>query len=406
LSIRNNSSIPHREIPVLITVDVCDGAYEPGERKSRFKHLMDTLPEIQDVLKNVINAGGGGMLPVTWFVRADSQVAEFTGDAAGLMRGWSKFWQEARDLGGEIGWHPHLYKREEQVWKPIRDPKRLASEADRIWREITASGWRPVSSRIGESVCSTELMAFLDSAGIKADSTALPGRSRDDGIRWFDWGNTPGLPYFPAKADYRRPPESRGSGDRIDGEEPMSILEVPFTMASTRAPYDGKESSARKVRRYIDLSYDPARLRQGLAPMFKDMKYLVAVIHPLQAVGREVPEGGLIIGGLDTLRANIRMILESIELAGRSPKALTLSAFRALWLGLISSTAEQNGAVSEIEEKPSKTKKREGKYDKKKGGSLMSKFEGEKAVRGSSTSKPSARGGSPPRRGGPRKRKG
>lgn len=404
MSIRNDSSIPSREIPLLITLDVCDGAYEPGERKSRFKNLMDTLPEIRDVLKDVINLGKGGKLPVTWFVRADSQVADFTGDAVGLMRGWSKFWQEARDLGGEIGWHPHLYKREEQVWKPIRDPKRLASEADRIWREIIASGWRPVSSRIGESVCSTELMAFLDSAGIKIDSTALPGRSRDDGARWFDWRKTPGSPYFPAKADYRRSAESRGSGDRPEGEEPLSILEIPFTMAATKAPYDAKETPASQPRRYIDLSYDRDLLRKGLGRSFKDLKYLMAVVHPLQAVGREIPEGGLIVGGLETLRANVRMIFESVEQAGRSPKALTLSDFRAHWLNQGTSKSHLNGAVPEAADKPSK--KRESKYDKKKGGSLMSKFEGGKAVRGSSTSKPSAKGGSRPRPTSPRKPKG
>ena len=404
MSIRNISSVPAREIPVLITVDVCDGAYDSGERKSRFKNLMDTLPEIRDVLKDVIKVGKGGKLPVTWFVRADSQVADFTGDPVGLMRGWSKFWDETKALGGEIGWHPHLYKREEQIWKPIRDPKRLSSEADKIWREIVASGWRPVSSRIGESVCSTELMTFLDTVGIKIDSTALPGRSRDDGARWFDWKKSPGSPYFPAKADYQREAEPRGSGEKLKGEEPLSILEIPFTMAATKAPYDAKETPSRQPRRYVDLSYDPDMLRKGLGRSFKDLKYIMAVVHPLQAVGREIPEGGLIVGGIETLRANVRMIFESIEQARRSPKALTLSAFRGLWLGLISSTSEQNGAVPEGSEKP--PKKRESKYDKKKGGSLMSKFEGEKAVRGSSTSKPSAKGGSRPRPTSPRKPKG
>jgi len=396
---KNKSALHKKDLPVLITVDVCDGAFDPGDRKARFKHVMGALPQIRDVLNEVINAGRGGLLPVTWFVRSDGQVAEHTGDAAGLVRGWSDFWEEVRDVGGEIGWHPHLYKRDDQGWKPIREPKRLAAEAERIWHEITTGGWRPTSSRIGESVGSNELMVFLDSVGIKCDSTALPGRVRDDGTRWFDWQRTPQMPYHPAKADYRRPSETLGPLEKVEGEEPLTILEIPFTTATIRAPYDPRDPSTRPARRYVDLSYDPEHLRRGLGRQFSTSSYLTLVIHPLQAIGRDIPSGGLVIGGLDVLRANLRAIMESIEQTDRQPLLLTMSAFRSVWLGDAFKGIGQDDPLPSKEQKATKKP-----HTRKTGGSKMISVEGKKAMRSRPASKKTAKEGTRSRKAGPRKR--
>ena len=401
-STRDRPALQQRELPVLITVDVCDGAYDPGDRKARFKHVMDALPAIRDVLNEIINAGRGGLMPVTWFVRSDSQVGEATGDAAGLVRGWSAFWQEVRDLSGEIGWHPHLYKRDEQGWSPIRDPKRLSDEAGRIWREITAAGWKPLSCRMGESVCSSELMVFLDSIGLRCDSTALPGRVRDDGVRWFDWQRTPILPYHPAKGDYRRPPESLGASDRIEGEEPLSILEIPFTVAGIRAPYDPRDPSTRPPRRYIDLAYDPERLRRGFAPQIRGSKYLVLVIHPLQTAGKYVPQGGLVIGGIDVLRANLRMVMDGIEQADRIPRLVTMSGFRNLWMGEdIGALETEDLAVDQV-----KGAKKRGSRERKKDGVRASSADAAKGARRGRGAKPKLTAASRSRKAAPRKRPG
>ena len=386
-------------LPLLITVDVCDGAYDPGERKARFKHVMETLPEIGAILNEVLNGGRSGPLPVTWFVRSDSQVDEATGSAAGLVRGWSDFWDEVRRAGGELGWHPHLYKREEQAWKPIRDPKRLASEADKIWRDVVASGWRPTSCRVGESVGCNELMAFLESAGILVDSTALPGRMRDDGLRRFDWQITPDFPYHPAKVEYRRPAQTLADGDRVTGEQPLKLLEIPFTTAAIRAPYDSFDPSTRPLKRYIDLSYDPDRLRRGIGN-FKDFRYLALVIHPLQAAGREIPHGGLVFGGAEVLRTNLKMVLDGIERAGRVRKLLTMTAFRDLWV------AREKLAGSQAMQSSGEKVQKRGKVGRTKGSTMRSSVEGAKSTSKAAPVKPSVKGASRPRKATPQKRRG
>lgn len=297
------------ELPILITVDVCDGSFDSGSRHDRFDSLMGCLPDLNYQLKEILSEfTNRNTVPVTWFVRADMQVKEATGSATGLIEGWPEIWLDILTAGGELGWHPHLVEKSGDRWLPIRDPMRLKDEAEKIRDKFSGSAWNPRVSRMGESVGSNELMSFLDSVGIIADLSALPGRKRDDGERFFDWEITPHAPYHPGRQDYR-----------ITGDNQLSILEIPFTMAHIRAPYDSPEKPDSEFLRYIDLSYDPARLEEGLRNLPVDTGYIVAVIHPMQASGLAVPDGGLVIGGLDVVRENLGNILNFF---GKEPGVL------------------------------------------------------------------------------------
>ncbi len=391
------SPFQRKELPVLITVDVCDGSFDQGERKQRFHALMELMPAIRDMLLQVIGDRSGNVLPVTWFVRADMHVKEITGNAMGLFHGWRDFWDDVRSRGGEAAWHPHLYKPHGRKWVPIRDPRRLKSAADRIWHEIAGEQWKPLTSRMGESVGSSELMSFLDSIEIIADASALPGRRRDDGLRWFDWEGTPDRPYHPARVDYRRPSKATAGGDRVEGEKPLGILEIPFTMAPIRAPYD-RTDALKNLRRYIDLSYDSDILRKGIAGIFRVTDYVVVVLHPMQTVGKEVPEGGLVVGGLDTVSRNLGTIIGTIRDANRTPKLMTMEEFARAWLG-----TERTGEAEETDDGKS-AEKREQRDQRAKGGTQRTRIETEKAARLSTKGGVRAENRRPPR--GPRKRRG
>jgi len=322
-----------RELPLVLTVDVCDGAFDSGDRKSRFGAMMEILPEIFESLSVVFRRMSDGTMPVTWFIRADSQVKEATGgDTLGLYNGWRDFWDDVTESGGELGWHPHLYRKQGDNWVPIRDHKKLMDEANRIWHDLKDSFWHPEVSRTGESVCSNELMTFLDSIGIRADSSALPGRKRDDGARWFDWEITPEEIYHPVDGDYRRPSKAMAEGDRVAGETSLGIMEIPFSMVHVRAPYD---SDAVRFKRYMDLSFAPKLLQASYATYFSDAPYVLAVIHPLQAVGREIPEGGLVSGGIDVLTKNLELIFNFAKLSGRRIRPLTLGKLADFYGGKV-----------------------------------------------------------------------
>jgi len=387
------SPFSSKEIPLMVTVDVCDGSFDPGERRLRFKQLMELLPEIRERLGGVLRDRRGN-LPVTWYVRADMQVKEVTGNTMGLVHGWKDFWDDVRDDGGEVGWHPHLCKRHGSKWKPIRDPLGLKTKAEKIWHELAGEEWTPKTCRMGESVGSNELMRFLDSIGMMADASGLPGRSRDDGLRWFDWKGTPSQPYFPASGDYRRPSRAKGAGDRAEGEETLGILEVPFTMAGTRAPYD--ETGVRGIRRYIDLSFDPARLEKSVGRIMPKIDYMVVVIHPLQAAGMEVPEGGLVVGGFDVMEKNLELIMRLADESKRVTKPMTLESFASAWTGVTKGVDKAKDTEKSV--------KREGKFARGKGGTMRTTIEKEKA--GRLTTKGGIKAENLRPRRGPRKRRG
>ena len=324
----NSGNFPQGDIlPVLITVDVCDGAFDRSDRKSRFADLIDSLPIIKkalsDFFRNIIYA----RIPVTWFVRADLQVAACIGNVCGLFESLRDFIADSKKEGGEIGWHPHLYEKSGELYKPILDPVRMADEAESIWRKISDSGLKIVSSRIGEGVCSNELMDRLNSFGILFDSTALPGRYRDDASRKFDWRITPPLPYNPLRTDYRAASDSTDTTEGKTGR----ILEIPFSMAEIRAPYDSTEAAQSPPKRYLDLSFETSSLIKGIIPIAGKIPYLMLVIHPLQAIGKEIPSGGLVTGGIDNLNRNLAEIYRVISESGRSADFITVSELGNLW---------------------------------------------------------------------------
>jgi hypothetical protein len=308
------------ELPILITVDVCDGAFDSANRPSRFMELIDSLPHIFNLLREILPPHSDKKsCPVTWFVRADAQVKDFFGSTTALLDTLPDFWTDVQKSGGEIGWHPHFYSEADGIWLPIRDAKKIRLEAWRIWDEIASSDWKPTICRMGESVGSNDLMQLLDSIGMAADLSALPRRKRDDIDRSFDWTTTPQSPYHPGFSDYR-----------ISGNNPLSILEIPFTMAPIRAPYDSPDLRDSEIRRYLDLSYDPLRLKSGIENIAGKLDYFVAVIHPLQATGISVPDGGLVIGGLDNVRENLKIIFELFP--DRSIIFMAASEFARDWI--------------------------------------------------------------------------
>jgi hypothetical protein len=169
-------------------------------------------------------------------------------------------------------------------------------------------------------------------------------------------------------------------------------------MSRVRAPYDPGGESVGTLKRYIDLSYDPQRLSDSLRTVPPKLPYLSLVIHPLQASGREVPDGGLVIGGHDALRKNLRTVLEMVERIGRSPQFMTIAAFRKMWLG-------EKGDFEEGEF-PVEKQKRESRDERKKGATKRAGMEGDKAVRRMESPRHGVKEGSRRRRPDPRRQRG
>jgi peptidoglycan/xylan/chitin deacetylase (PgdA/CDA1 family) len=252
---------------IVFTVDVDnDGMTAENERNRLAWTSVDEVPRIAELF-----ARRG--VPATWFVRADNQLAEVYGDAAWLLAERAALWGDLRGAGHDLGWHPHIVRRENGAFVPETDDVRCAEALRGVHASLAAGGFTFTASRIGEAFHGNESMRTLAELGLAVDSTAIPGRRRADAARRFDWSGTPNGPYRPSAADYRVP-----------GEPALDIVEVPMTAAPVQAPYD-----ERPLPRYLNLAYRAEIFRDAVTRL-GEVAVIVTILHPEEArVGAEHP---------------------------------------------------------------------------------------------------------------------
>lgn len=262
-----------------VTVDVDqDGIALGSERTSLSWNAVSMVPRLAELFER-------HGVRATWFVRADNQLSEVYGSAAYLLEHFSTHWRALRGAGHLIAWHPHVYRRERE-WVPETDPQRCAEQLERIHAELRGHVLPAV--RMGEAFHSNATMHTLDRLGVRIDSTAIPGRKRNDGERCFDWEPTTNAPYHPSRGDYRVP-----------GTDALSILEVPMTSIPIRAPYDEAP-----LRRYMNLAYRAELLADA---ELDGLPTIVTIVHPEEAMVR--PENPLYGDGLEEVERNLRALL-------------------------------------------------------------------------------------------------
>jgi hypothetical protein len=217
----------------------------------------------------------------TFFVRCDNQIRDLYGSPLALYYEHQRLWDELRAARNEFAWHPHLYERRGEAYFPLRSPAASVRILQETWRDLSRLPFPVVSVRLGEVWHCNEAMRALDSLGLHVDSTALPGRARNDGLRCFDWTPTPNRPYHPSSLDYRVP----------DRENALGILEVPITTSPIRTEYDLKGP----VPRYLNPVFHPELFRAGLDGYLSELQPnrdydLVLIFHPDELTPR-TPNG-------------------------------------------------------------------------------------------------------------------
>jgi hypothetical protein len=279
-------------ITFVFTVDVDnDGMTAANERN----HLVwESVAEVPRIAALFARHG----VTATWFVRADNQLSDVYGDAAWLLRTRDAMWSDLRGAGHWIGWHPHVVRRDANgSFVPETDDHRCAAALRAIHGSLAAGGFTFTASRIGEAFHGNESMRTLAELGLTVDSTAIPGRRRDDAARRFDWSETPNHPYHPSRADYR-----------IPGNPALSIVEVPMTSVAVKAPYD------RSPRlRYLNLAYREALLRAAFERHLESLQdgnhVVVTILHPEEACGGTAD--ALYGHDLDTVANNLDYLFAS-----------------------------------------------------------------------------------------------
>jgi hypothetical protein len=160
---------------------------------------------------------------------------------------------------------------------------------------------------MGEGYHSNRCMKLFDKLGFKVDSTAMPGRARND-ERKFDWTGTPAHPYHPSKEDYRVP-----------GKDPLGILEVPMSMIQLQTSYD-----AVPLPRYLDLSFNNDLMRDGISELVASEDLIVSITHPFELVPGPKKHPLISFDVREAVR-NIEFIIRCCEKASRPIRFISLS---------------------------------------------------------------------------------
>ena len=201
-----------------------------------WRGATEGIPALKDQVSDLSDAAGKAPA-FTWFLRADQQVRAVCGDYAWFPRSHRGLIRSLEATGDELGWHPHFW-RQEQAGTPwfqeVVDADWQVAMLRGAHRELAAAlPTPPHSVRMGWSYHTNRTFATLAELGIAAEFSAIPGFRTYTGRpplrseNLFDWHATPRYPYFPATADYRRPPR--------DGESAHPVLEVPSFVSTSVA---------------------------------------------------------------------------------------------------------------------------------------------------------------------------
>ncbi len=274
-----------------------------------WRGVAEGIPLILEHLRGIRDSGGNAAR-ATWFVRSDNQLHELYGSHTFLLEQFASLWSGCSDAGDEIAWHPHLYRLKADAWVQETDAAELRRKLIESHAAVCKAGRRPFASRIGEAYCSNEIMATLDSLGIGADSTGMPGRRRVDGQRSIDWTGTPRSPYHPSHADYRVP-----------GAPHRNLVEIPMSIVPVRADYD-----ADPFPRYVDLSFHPRALADGIGEYVRTAELLVTMTHPSGVLSDLSDRAhGLISFSVDAFKENLDSILRAAARHGRVTEFVTIA---------------------------------------------------------------------------------
>jgi len=287
-------------INLYVTFDVDpDGANLTGERSQLLWRCINEIPRLGEEF-------GRRGIPFTFFLRMDEQIGELEGDTLAIYKRHEPLWRNLQQSGNELGWHPHLNYRNGGEWLPQRDAQAACHSLEESWQAVRTLRFPVRCVRMGEAWHCSETMRTVDRLGLRIDSTAVPGRCRQDTMRAFDWSVTLNRPYHPSCADYRTP----GKGDAL------GILEIPMTTTPMLAPYDDAP-----VRRYINPTYRPRFFAAGLDGVLaqsSDLEdlHVVLIFHPDELLERRPND--LHAFGWDTFLDNFDTLTSRLAETGAS----------------------------------------------------------------------------------------
>lgn len=293
-----------------------DGDHDHSGDKSIFSNSLswrgieEGIPLVSNLLRQYEDSFGS-TFKTTWFVRVDNQIKAFYDNPAYLLQKYKSIWKQMEKEGDVLGWHSHLYRRNQDEWEQEDRPSSIVEDLKEGFAAASQHGYSFTLSRIGGAYSSNQTMLSLDELGIRIDSSAMPGRIRED--TKMNWLYTPQLPYHPSIQDYRKP---------IEGTEARSltILEVPLSMVEMQTSYDKSP-----FKRYVNLGFHNALMKEGLRKFVHENNLLVTITHPFEIMAnKEHPSHPLLSFNANEMRKNLEYIVLQCKEIGKPYQFITL----------------------------------------------------------------------------------
>ena len=227
-------------VPLVLAIDV-----EPDERYpdpsdprpwAGFERLVPAL----DSLRRKLTLVTGVRARFSWFLRMDPQIETVHGSAAFAAERYDDVLSHLRELGDDIGVHPHPQRWDGKSW--------LMDHGDDAWIEhsvrLSFAAYRDAFGepcrlhRGGDRMMTSGWMRLLGELGVEVDMTPEPGEpgvdAVDRGARWTgsipDYSDAPREAFVPSPGDFL---SSNGRG-----------APVVLPLTSTRVPRSDRRRSA------------------------------------------------------------------------------------------------------------------------------------------------------------------
>lgn len=283
---------------IYLTFDI-DQDFNPGS-DDYYNRTTAKFDSFGDGFQRIIDMLDGKDFSV--FLRSDRQINETYGSYHYLINNNQKLIDNINCSNGEINWHAHLYKCVNEQWLQIKNKQELVDAF--LVDYDTVKNIDEINSniiRIGECVMNNLLMKAMDDVGIRIDSTALPGRKRDDQEKFFDWEITTNNIYNPSMQDYR-----------TNASEHYALAEIPMSTLSMKASYDQSP-----IRRYFNLAFYSNILFQNFAAFVQQHNSIVTITHPFEVLAPG--SHGLLSYNLNVFGQNIQLLDDQVRAYGKNP---------------------------------------------------------------------------------------
>jgi peptidoglycan/xylan/chitin deacetylase (PgdA/CDA1 family) len=287
-------------VPMVLGVDVEPDARTVDLADPSWRGTTLFLEKWRGLEARLQTASGGAPVPLTWFPRADPQVAKSNGAASYALQHFARDWDALLKQGHEIGLHMH-------PWRWHNDDQGgggywSQDHGDAVWMEhcLRSSiaeyrshfGHTPPVYRGGDHYLNDALVRILEEEGVGLDMTVelLPAQQRlvetEHGTGFLpDCSVAPAHAYRPSVADFRVEDPAKKDG--------LGILPLTAYQGGSLRLWDPNETVDEALEDLMGHDNAPTHLAFVIRSQIADTGYWAAFEENALSLARRVREGSL-----------------------------------------------------------------------------------------------------------------